>query len=201
MPFPAAPSNYQLLISSIDSLIDLANKAMKTMNPSVISRLRSSTQQFIIHRYGKEHHFNVSYRRIDRIDSQYYLNQIKYVLQAIKDDIQFVYSMNDTTAGSIKINNDDNILTGKILSLFYNHNVYNWDAVFNLVRWDADYYEFSVEDAQRVYNKLLEKRMIAPIGVDIACCITDEGRRLYEAKYKPVALVANDQELSGGLLQ
>jgi hypothetical protein len=114
MPFPESSPNYQL--NNVEQLIGLADTALQTMEPAVISRLRSSTHQFIMLHYGKEHHFNASYKRIDQIDSQYYLNRIKGVLMAIKDDILFQQNMRNSSNGSTS--GKDDVLTGKLLSHF-----------------------------------------------------------------------------------
>ena|GEM_PF-1910968 len=71
------------------------------------------------------------------------------------------------------------MLTYRILSEFAKNTIYNWDAVQNLILLNADYYDYSVEQAQEAFNKLKIRQMIVPIRLGSACVITDEGKRLH----------------------
>ncbi len=71
------------------------------------------------------------------------------------------------------------LLTYRILSEFAKNNIYNWDAIQNLILLNADFYEYTIEQAQESFNRLKLRQMIVPIRLGNACVITEEGKRLY----------------------
>jgi hypothetical protein len=157
------------------------------MDAGTITRLRSGTQQFIIRRYGPKSHFYTDYSRIDNYISQYTINEVKGLLLAIKDDILFELSQNSLNGSSSEKNNkkeqDKTKLTGLLLSLFYKHGIYNWDAIKNLILSDSDYYDYTIKDAEAIYQKFMERKIIARMGLGEAYCITEEGKKFYEKTF------------------
>jgi hypothetical protein len=173
----------QRFLNKLEELINFTDQAQRTMDAEINVRLRSSTEMFILKAYGKESIFYRSYRKIDPWTSPYNLGQTKGLLLSIKDDIEF--EMAAIKNESISISPDEsnptmNALSKKILEDFYINTFYNWEAIQNLIRFDPDFFEFSVEDAESIFQKFKEKGIIARTGIGEAFCITAEGRKLFE---------------------
>jgi hypothetical protein len=178
--------------AQINQLLGLAEESMKTMDVGTIKRLRSGTQNFIVLRYGMESHFYADYSKIDSYPSQHTLKEIKGLLLAINDDYQESSRRRPETmppATTSGANQDNQELIGLILTLFYEKGMYNQVALRNLVESDSDYLNYSVEDAKAVYQKFIDRKIIAPIGNGYACVITDEGKKLYEKKFRKQAVL------------
>lgn len=176
-------------VRKLDQLIVLAGHAMQIMEPGTISRLRASTKQFISQRYGKGSSFWSHYRKIDSWNSLYNLQEVKGVLQAMRDEIgDELEFYNAIPKDSILREESSPVirrLTGIILSLFYENVHYNWDAIKNLIELNSDYFEFRVHDAADVFEKFKNRNIIAFTGLGQAYCITDQGKKLYEQRYAP----------------
>jgi hypothetical protein len=72
------------------------------------------------------------------------------------------------------------LLTYKILNEFQTSHS-NWDSIKNLVNQDPDLFGYSVVQARERFDRLLQRKMIASIGIGNACEIKSEGRKLYSS--------------------
>lgn len=171
----------------LDQLIHFAEEAMRTMHPDVVRRLRTSTEQFITQNYGRDSTFYSNYRDIDSWSSQYNLQEIKGLLQAMKDDIEDSQGTSTTHFSTPQqLDESDPMihqLTGILLELFYTNVHYNRQAIENLITLDSNYFEYRLQDALAIYQKFIDRKIIAYIGIGQAFCITEQGRKLYERKY------------------
>ncbi len=176
-------SNIRSNINKLNSLLELVEEALNTMDDTTIKRLRSSTEKFIYDIYGPKSVFSKNYTSIDKWSSSANFKEIKGLLHAMKDDIT-----DSNNSYSTKWNQDGmehkrkhlDELRLKILNLFMKNRLYNWEAVENLIKGDADYFEFALDDAQLIFNQFIDKKIITLSGFGKAYVITEEGEKLFQ---------------------
>jgi len=189
MQLPESSKNDVVLLSKIDQLIAFVKEGMQTMEPGLLSRMRVSTKQFILQRYESNSHFYTDYAQIDSWPSLHNLKEIMGLLLAIKDDIYDELGIPVSATSPFPIQerkgSEDDKLTAIILAQFYIHTFYNWEAIKNMIELNSDYYEYTTESAKIIFQKFIDRKIIAYSGHGPAYNITEEGKKLYERKYVP----------------
>lgn len=79
------------------------------------------------------------------------------------------------------------LLTYKILNEFQTSHS-NWESIKNLVNQDADLFGYSEVQARERFDRLLQRKMIASIGIGNTCEIKSEGRKLYSSLQQQLGL-------------
>lgn len=183
MPSPDSLPADSVFLEKILQLIKLSEEGLRLMDEGTLKRLRTATLQIVKLRYGVNSDFYTEFKRIDSYNSQYTIKEINGLLLAVRDDVEFQHNHQQQRQASTKFQSKEEKLTGLLMAEFYSHGVYNWTAVNNLVLYNSDYFDFTVDDAKNLYQKLIDRRIIAATRVGNAFCITKEGKRFYERRY------------------
>jgi len=183
---PVQMDNYQEQIRKIEKLgelIGFADRALQTTDGDIRRHFRSSVEMVIMKIYGPLSIAYKNYRKIDHWDSIHSIREMKGLLQAMKEDLEFDIqqtSTDDTIQKHSKSNHPMDFLSQQMLDSFYKNQIDNLESLQNLVRFDSRFYAYNVEDVAAIFEKFKERSLIAYTGVGEAYCIAAEGKKLYE---------------------
>lgn len=127
---------YQEQLKKIDRLKELMNcadNALQTTSGDTRRHFRSSVEMMISKLYGPFSIAYKNYRKIDKWDSIHSIREMKGLLQAMKEDLEFDTRQNsnegDTNEQARKSNLTMDFLSQQILDSFYKNQIDNLESM------------------------------------------------------------------------